>query len=308
MPLRGTTGGGGALGLGVTLKRVLFNQKISTLFAITWHNRWWGRSHQCDVKARSLQPENIYALRHFVEEGSAQTGANSEMKATLTILPKARTEPRIRKEVSPAKIARADTIGEKPPTEPRLTGKDKELAKLKRDAEKWRSRQQQANSRRSASEATITETSERVASESKSGGSRYMIANRTGRQTESDEIRMKEGRKKYLRHHLPDKVTPDELTDTSLEEMRMHRWLESMTEWMISYDSCWNEPVSNQDKVRMFGDQLKGTALNWIAGIKENEKARNKEFKSSYYNMQDINRHAYDKLMRGEISMRNLEY
>ena len=67
----------------------------------------------------------------------------------------------------------------------------------------------------------------------------------------------------------------------------------------------------------MFGDQLKGTTLNWMAGIKENEKARNKEvtyellvkeFKSRYCNMQDINRHAYEKLMRGEISMRNLEY
>ena len=50
------------------------------------------------------------------EEGSAQTGANSEMKATLTILPKTRTEPRIRKVATPAKITRADTIGGKTPT------------------------------------------------------------------------------------------------------------------------------------------------------------------------------------------------
>ena len=83
-------------------------------------------------------PDIEYKGEDSEGEGTAQTGANSDMKATLTILPKARTQPRIRKEASPAKIAGADTIGGKAPTEIGLTGKDKELAELRRDAEKWR--------------------------------------------------------------------------------------------------------------------------------------------------------------------------
>ena len=68
------------------------------------------------------------------------------------------------------------------------------MVELKRDAEKRRIRQQQANNRKYESEATATETSEQAASESRSGGPRYMIANRTGRQTKSDEVKMKEKR------------------------------------------------------------------------------------------------------------------
>ena len=62
--------------------------------------------------------------------------------------------------------------------------------------------------------------------------------------------------------------------------------------------------------------EINSKALH-LTGIKENEKARGKEvtyellvkeFKSRYCNMQDINRHAYEKLMRGDISMSRLEY
>ena len=55
--------------------------------------------------------------------------------------------------------------------------------------------------------------------------------------------------------------------------MRMFRWLQSMTEWMIEYGSCWIEPLDNKDRVRMFSDKLRGSAINWLAGIREKEKA-----------------------------------
>ena len=46
-----------------------------------------------------------------------------------------------------------------------------------------------------------------------------------------------------------------------------------MTEWMTEYESCWTIPLPNKDKVRIFSDKLRGSAINGLAGIREKEKA-----------------------------------
>ena len=87
----------------------------------------------------------------------------------------------------------------------------------------------------------------------------------------------REDRKKYLRSNCPDTITPEERGDQGLEQMRMFRWLQSMTEWMIEYESCWIDPLDNKDRVRMFSDKLRGSASNWLAGIRKKEKATGRE-------------------------------
>jgi len=46
---------------------------------------------------------------------------------------------------------------------------------------------------------------------------------------------MREDRKKYLRSNGPEIITPNDGADQDLEQMRMFRWLQSMTEWMTEY-------------------------------------------------------------------------
>ena len=46
---------------------------------------------------------------------------------------------------------------------------------------------------------------------------------------------------------------------------------------MEDYGSCWIVRLVNKDKVRMFSDKLKGSAINWLAGIRENEKTMQRE-------------------------------
>ena len=225
------------------------------------------------------------------------------------------------------------TIGGTPGTsENRSRLPYQEIAELIRDGEMWRRGQEQGRNQEEPRRNLDLEEPRRSTPRSGradqggdsmaySGSSRRRASERQegregGIRITSEERSRREDRKKYLRSNCPDTITPEGKGDQGVEQMRMFRWLQSMTEWMIEYGSCWIEPLDNKDRVRMFSDKLRGSAMSWLAGIREKKAAGREvtydlliaECKGRYCNMQDINRHAYEKLMKGDISMGKAEY
>ena len=77
-------GGGGALGIGVTLKRALFGQKIYMPSAITWHNR---TPTVGDDTKRTFPTENILAVRSRVLELCIHFGKPNSSDLVCQTLP-----------------------------------------------------------------------------------------------------------------------------------------------------------------------------------------------------------------------------
>ena len=134
---------------------------------------------------------------------------------------------------------------------------DQDVADLRRDAERWRRGQEQERrllqeEPRRTSPNTIRadqggdslidreERRSTPASRAQSDSrSRRISEIRAGcDRITAEERRMKDDRKKYLRSNCPDTIMPEEGADQGLEQMRMFRWLQSMTEWMTEYESC----------------------------------------------------------------------